>query len=230
MTRWLAAIVIVVLGTVGHADPESAPRRPMSVSARVYFDSGRQAYDTGAYDQAITAFQLGQRLEAHPDFLYALAQAYRKQGDCRRAIALYEAVLATRPPETEVARVGLNLVRCPSEPAARSSRPWYTDVIGGVLTGVGLVGLGAGTGYLVAAEHDVVAANRARTLTDHDRLAADGSHQRRLGTWFIAGGGVLTLAAIARYVLHDPSERDANNAIGLVPRVGGGVVSWEGRF
>ncbi|TMQ02483.1 MAG: tetratricopeptide repeat-containing protein [Deltaproteobacteria bacterium] len=112
----LAAIVMLGLAGAAQADPAKAVR-PMSESARPYFDRGAAAYAAGDYAEAIDVFERGQRLDAHPDFLYALAQAYRKQGDCVRAIALYQAFLATRPPDDEASRARANLERCPLAPA-----------------------------------------------------------------------------------------------------------------
>jgi hypothetical protein len=240
MTRLLAAIVVLaviaVVTTVGHAEPEA---RRMTAAAQPYFERGSQAYAGGAYDDAIIAFEAGQRLDDHPDFLYALAQAYRKQGDCGRATELYRAFLATRPPEKEATMAGLNLARCPTD---LEVRPWYTDATGDVLAGAALIGLGIGTGYLIAGERDITAGNRAAAgggasqvgqgrgaLAEYQRLTTDGVHERRVGTWIVAGGSALAVVAVARYVLHRPG-RAVSHGIAIAPRSGGGIVSWGARF
>jgi tetratricopeptide (TPR) repeat protein len=220
----------------------------MDEAARPYFERGAAAYDAGMYPQAIEAFERGQRLDPHPDFLYALAQAYRKQGDCTRAIALYQAFLATRPPDEEAARARSNLERCPLGPPAASAAPaspprdsppspppepveppWYTDLTGDVLGGAGLVGIGIGTTYLILADRSITRANDATTLAQAERLADSASREHRIGAWSLAGGGALALGAILRYALHRRSSRP-DRTVWVTPRADAVVVSWGGRF
>jgi len=118
MRALVLALSILALSSSGHAEPQAGAARPISEAARPYFDRGAAAYAAGAYSQAIEAFEHGQQLDPHPDFLYALAQAHRKLGDCTRAVALYQTFLATRPPAAEASRARANLERCPRPPAA----------------------------------------------------------------------------------------------------------------
>jgi tetratricopeptide (TPR) repeat protein len=184
------ALVMLGLAASGRADTPVAVSRPMNAEARVYFDRGAAHYESGAYAQAIDAFERGRRIDAHPDFLYALAQAHRKRGDCAAAIPLYQAFLATQPPEEEARRAQANLERCPRAAAPLATEPsfampppalatsppvatpeppataepvgpaWYADVTGGVLMGAGLIGAGVGTTYLVLGELNARRANR----------------------------------------------------------------------
>src|ERR1051326_6795982 len=106
--RHVVIFAIVVAAASVHADPAM-----MSGEARAHFDRGRELYDAGSYADAIAELSAGRELDPHPDFLYALAQAYRKLGDCAHAVAHYNAFLATHPPDAEAARVRANIARCP---------------------------------------------------------------------------------------------------------------------
>ena len=47
--------------------------------ARLFFESGERAYQEGAYEAAIAAFQQAQEVAPHPAIFFSLAQAYRLQ-------------------------------------------------------------------------------------------------------------------------------------------------------
>ena len=246
------ALLIAMLCGVAHANPSPAARTPMSAAANTYFQRGSAHYEAGQYAKAIEAFENGRRLDPHPDFLYAEAQAYRRSGDCAHAISLYQAFLATRPPEEEAERARANIERCPLHPSTPSAptqppestphapdpvptppqneSPWYTDVIGGALAGAGAIGVGVGATYLVMADHKIRDANNALTLGDLQRLGAAGSHDRQIGGWCIAGGSALLVGAIVRYALHGRGGHATSAAVRLAPEAGGGSVSLGGSF
>lgn len=247
-------VTIVALAGSAGANADPSGRAPMADAARQQFDRGAALYQAGEYAAAIATFEQGQRLDPHPDFLYALAQAYRKQGDCSRAIALYQAFLATRPPTTEAARARANLERCPLAPAPTppstplsiapspvppaapaatgedGGTPWYRDTFGDALLATGLVAAGVGATYLVLGNSAHDEAGRAANLADVERLVGDGVRDRKIGTWCLAGGGAFALAALARYALRSSPPSGPDRAVRVVPRAGSILVAWEARF
>jgi len=249
-------VTIVALAGSAGANADPSGRAPMADAARQQFDRGAALYQAGEYAAAIATFEQGQRLDPHPDFLYALAQAYRKQGDCSRAIALYQAFLATRPPTTEAARARANLERCPlaptptptppsaalsiapsavppAAPAATGEdggTPWYRDTFGDALLATGLVAAGVGATYLVLGNVAHDEAGRAANLADVERLVGDGVRDRKIGAWCLAGGGAFALAALLRYALRSSPPARPDRAVRVVPRAGSILVAWEARF
>ena len=242
MKTSLALLLITSLCDIAGANPEPAAPRPMSAAARPYFERGAARYEAGAYAEAIEAFETGRRLDSHPDFLYAEAQAYRRSGDCPRAIALYQSFLATHPPEEEAERARANLERCPLNPPPASPQappqtesPWYTDVTGGALAAAGVIAVGVGATYLVLGDHDIQDANhtgtmQGATLAQIERLASSGSRDRQIGGWSLAGGGALLAGAVVRYALHRRSGGATGSALRVMPAARGAAVSWGGIF
>lgn len=238
-------LVLAVLAGVAQADPA-----PMSAEARAHFDRGTAYYETGDFAAAITELEAGRQLDPNPDFLYALGQAYRKQGDCTHAVESYLAFLATHPPDAEATRARENIKRCspePAEPVAApppppivhraepppvvhrepdERAPFYTDVPGGVLAAGGLLGLGAGVTYFVLGERDARAANSAPTLARLQQLADSSDRDRTIGTVCTIAGGALAVGAVVRYVM---VGRRASG-VAVVPHASGASVVWSGRF
>jgi len=222
----------------------------MSTAARPYFERGAARYEAGEYAEAIEAFENGRRLDSHPDFLYAEAQAYRKSGDCTRAISLYQSFLAIHPPEEEAERARANMERCPLNPPPalpaaaphapapappQTESPWYTDVTGGVLAATGVIAVSVGATYLVMGDHNIRDANHAAampgaTLAQIERLASDGARDRQIGGWSIAGGGALLVGAVVSYALHRRSGGATGSALLVTPAARGAAVSWRGNF
>lgn len=72
--------------------------------ARVYFDAGKQAYESGDYQTAIRSFEHAYEKVPRPEIAFSLAQAYRKQfvvdtdaAKLRRAVELYRRYLDEVP-------------------------------------------------------------------------------------------------------------------------------------
>jgi tetratricopeptide (TPR) repeat protein len=248
MKRWLVPL-LVAASAGAHAQPSAAS--PMSDEARAYLDRGEALYKAGEYVRAIAEFDAGQRIEAHPDFHYAKGQAYRKLGDCPRAVASYQAFLATRPPEEEAARAHANIERCPvSPPQEAPAQPaqqqqqeqpsppraaWYRDRLGGVLAGAGTLGLAVGTTYLVLGDRSVRSANAAGSLAQLEELGATARRERTSGAVCLAVGGALAVGAAVRYALVGRRERASSasrsaRAISLSPQPSAIVLSWGGWF
>ncbi len=119
MHRCLASVLAIAVLVPALAAAQ--PRR-ISASARRELDRGLALFQARDYAGAILAFDLGYAIDPHPDFLYAKAQAQRIGGDCRGALASYDAFLETRPPEKEASRAQINMARCAELLAASAPR------------------------------------------------------------------------------------------------------------
>jgi tetratricopeptide (TPR) repeat protein len=58
--------------------------------ARQHYESGTRHYDLGHWDEAIADFEKAYELRPDPNFLYNLAQVYRRKGEIKRALDLYK--------------------------------------------------------------------------------------------------------------------------------------------
>lgn len=217
----------------------------MSPASKALYDFGTFLYTIGDYSAAIVGLEAGLELDPHPDFEYGLGQAYRLLGDCPHAVAHYRAFLATRPPDSEVARTRLNLARCaglaepdftgapgaqplppPPTPAPIDRSSWYTDLPGGVLAGAGLVGIVVGLTYFVKANNNVDLANLADTILDYQQHAEGIHHDRVVGAVALSAGAVLAGLAVIRYV--SVARRTPDIGVAITPT--GGSVQWTARF
>jgi tetratricopeptide (TPR) repeat protein len=65
--------------------------------AKLSFQAGKAHYQLGNYSDAIREFAAGYALTQQPDFLINLGQAYRAQGDTRKALDMFEKYLEKAP-------------------------------------------------------------------------------------------------------------------------------------
>lgn len=103
--RWVMALALALTARAAGAD-EPPPE------ARRHLDRGVALYNEGRFDEAVDELTAGLRVTPHPDLYYALGQAERRRGNCRRAVAAYRAFLRYKPPATEARRAEANIARC----------------------------------------------------------------------------------------------------------------------
>ena len=109
------------------------------------------------------------------------------------------------------------------------AKKWYADPTGGVLTGLGLAGVGAGVGLLV------VANSRAKTAADEDLnsdyldMRDSATKLRNGGAAALAIGSTLLLGGIIRYAVVAKKNKAATASVFVGPR-GMAGVSISGRF
>src|SRR2546426_5656634 len=94
------ALAVVLFASAAEARP-----KVMKPEAQGHYTRGLTLYKGKHYDEAISEFKLGYEIDPRPEFLYALAQAERKNGNCGAAIEHYRALLATNPPEQQATAV-----------------------------------------------------------------------------------------------------------------------------
>jgi len=90
----------------------------MSDEARAHYDRGIALFTAKDYAGAIRELEAGYALDARREFLFAEAQALRLQGDCKRAVPLYQQFLASEPTAVQVNATQIALGRCAQQLAA----------------------------------------------------------------------------------------------------------------
>lgn len=114
------AVVVAIALTATLARADAGPIHP---DARARLERGLALFEQQRYDEALAALEQGYAIDPRPEFLYARAQAERLAGRCARAIALYEAFLATAPTPEREAAARANLARCKDTLAATPPAP-----------------------------------------------------------------------------------------------------------
>jgi tetratricopeptide (TPR) repeat protein len=215
---------------------------------------GIELYKAGKYADAIPHLERAHKLDGKPDTLFALAQAQRLAGDCRNAAQNYKKVIEQVSDFTVAKLVQQNLTLCepdepkpavtsePREELAASAEPRVveqtvvrevrrTDKVAAVMFGGGMLALGAAGGFYVAASNNADAADRARSLEDHDLLADRATTQRTIV--YVAGGlGAAMIGfAVFRWTRGSSTDRaEATTDVAVVPTSGGGALWVTSRF
>jgi len=104
-----------LLPAVAMAEP--APQK-LDRKAAAHLLRGLEHYRNQEYNAAADEFQLGYAIDPSPDFLFAMAQARRRQGDCAAAVQSYRAFLKTGPSARQAAIAVRNVERCVQKPVA----------------------------------------------------------------------------------------------------------------
>jgi len=108
-------------------------------------------------------------------------------------------------------------------------KEWYKDPAGGVLTGLGVVGVGAGAALLIVASGNAKGASDAPSLADYNSQSDTALTQRNAGAGVLSVGGALLVAGVIRYVLvAKKNKASATASVWTAPGSGGLVFS--GRF
>lgn len=96
--------VILALGTIVGA-PDANPSdlansaAPSPPSAEALFHEGLKAYDAHDYGVALKLFQDAYSNSHEPEILFDIGQTFRALGNCREAIAHFDAFIAAVPPD-----------------------------------------------------------------------------------------------------------------------------------
>ena len=236
----LAPLFALVLATplVAHADPKA--------EAQAHLAKAMEAHGQDNFEVAAEELKAAYLLDPNPDLLYAIGQVYAKMGRCPDAIEYYQSYLETKPPPQAMVDTKTAIKSCekqPPPPPPPENKPlpppvvvaplapsaWYTDPVGGVLVGAGVVSMVVGVVLYTGARSDLDAAEEAPSLAEYDDLVDGARTKRTYSVLLIGGGAVLIGAGVARYVMRN---RDAHETqrVGLVPVDRGGLVTFGGSF
>ena len=104
-------------------------------------------------------------------------------------------------------------------PGTDSGAAWYSDPIGGALTGTGVVALGVGIGLYVSASSANSSADESDSYVEFSRLKDQARSRGRLAVASMSAGAVLVGAGVAWYVMRGGSKDEA-------PASGEGLSVW----
>lgn len=236
MTRWIAISIVLATTTIAAAD-----------TASDLIKQGLDQYKAGQYEDARRSLTKAYELDRKPETLFALAQAERLAGDCKAAIPHYRKVIELVPDFNVAKLVQQNLSLCgvaeppPTEDTDATSDPVQapppttivrtevrpTDKLAVMLFGIGALSIGSAGGLYLAASANRDAADKARTLGDHDELF-DRSKIQTTASAIAAGIGVtLITVAVVRWARGgEPSDKPGAD-VAIVPLSGGGAVSFS---
>jgi hypothetical protein len=212
---------------------------------------GIDLYKAGKYAESIPHLEKAHKLDGKPDTLFALAQAQRLAGDCASAAPNYHKVIEQVSDMNVAKLVQQNLSLCepdqPKQVEAKEERREEsqpapkpevvertvvrdvggTDKLAAALFGGGMLAVGVAGGLYVAASNNADAADRAKSLEDHDLLADRATAQRTI--MYVAGGVGVAMMGFAIYRWTSGGNKQKAD-VALVPSSGGGHFVVSGRF
>jgi tetratricopeptide (TPR) repeat protein len=212
--------------------------------------SAEELWRDGHYDEASALLRKAYELDPRPEYLYARASVEKDAGRCETTVELFEAFLATGPPEQDAAAARTAMKPCQDqlevaaaerppeeaepeeedvppppvsgepEPATPSDRPPRKDVLAGVLVGVGSGAALAGIGTLVAG---IVIHRNAEDAMTADAFVDERERGRLLtgiGIGVAATGVAIAIAGAIRYGVLARKHRAGTTARERGPRSG----------
>jgi hypothetical protein len=233
-------LLLIALTAAGPAAADDSPvptvpATDVGPSANDWLRVGLERYERGNLVGAIDAFERGHAREPRPVFLFAMAQAHRKRGDCARARALFDAFLATAPTDAQAIAAREQREKCeqapppppvaapapppPPPPAAAPPppprvRPWYSDRIALTAGAGGVIFLGASGALWLSSENAADAAATADTYDRH-RTLRERSESRRLYAGIALGAGLAATGITIWRIARDRSEPEPAPTAGV---------------
>jgi tetratricopeptide (TPR) repeat protein len=212
--------------------------------AKAHLAIAQRMFAVQQYDKAIAELQQAYVLDPKPEYLYAIAQAFRLAGDCTKAIRAYEQYLKTNPVASEAEKARANIERCktappppppppntppppavvqppppvPQPPAGKSgTASWTRDYVGHVLLGGGVVLGAVGTAMFLSGGSTIDSINASPTYDIYASRQADldGARLRqRLGVGAMITGGLLVIGGVMHYRISSGGARTLTASVG----------------
>jgi hypothetical protein len=124
--RWLIAVGLACVVSAAHAQPaQPSAEEVLGAEAFAHYRAGRAHYDVQDYAAAIAEFRAGYLIHQHPLFVFAIAKAQQKHGDCTGSIESLRRFIRTDPGDDWVAKASSDIAACEAqlrELAARDRR------------------------------------------------------------------------------------------------------------
>jgi hypothetical protein len=134
MTRWTRAVMAAVALRALTAAPSEAIADDAHLDlAQAYFEKGNAAYNLDRFDEAASWFAKSYEAWPTTDLLYNIAQAYRRAGACKQALAAYQRYLSLKEhgqeaplaaqERAEIEHFVAEATACVADESSRSSPP-----------------------------------------------------------------------------------------------------------
>jgi len=228
----IAASIVVLLIAMRLDDAQAQDIDP---DAKIHRDLAVEASKTKDWETAIREFEIAYSIDAQDGLLFGWAQAERFNGNCRRAIELYEMYLETEPDEDWADGTKTLIGECREQLVldGNDEEPEFTESTSDdgpkffthPLAIVGLIGLGIGGTVVVLGELKISGARDEQQREDFVDGLEQGTFIRRAG-WTMV---VLGVAAVAtRYFLWRKGNKET--AISAAVTDEQAMVFWIGRF
>jgi hypothetical protein len=96
-SRGFLLCIFIIVGSMTASPRDVWADHEATEQARMHYQEAQKQFDLGMWDAAIAEFSKAYELRPDPNFLYNMAQAYRRSGNARRAIDLYKNYLIKVP-------------------------------------------------------------------------------------------------------------------------------------
>jgi hypothetical protein len=103
--RGFVLCISIVVGSMTASSRDVLADDEATEQARMHYQEAQKQFDLGLWDAAVAEFTKAYELRPDPNFLYNMAQAYRRGGNARRAIDLYKNYLIKVPKSPQRAEV-----------------------------------------------------------------------------------------------------------------------------
>jgi hypothetical protein len=178
-----------------------------------HYQAGAKYYETGAYENALREFEIGQRRSPSPAFDFNIARCLDRLERVPEAIVAYEKYLANVPPPADAAEVRVRIDRLRALAPTPAALPPARHSLGG--TAIAAIALGASAVVIGATATALFGVTKADadgrttgccTRTDVDPLYAQRNASYAL--WGVAGAAlVVDVAMIALAVKERRARR-----------------------
>ena len=162
MTR-LALIAVIAWSSAARAQPITPPAEPANArateQAKQLYDAGSKHYDLHEFRAAVDAFRKAYAVLPDPQFLFNIAQASRKLGDCVNARAFYSAYLRgdASADRAQVARLMATTDECVAEEQVAAAREHRWRLVGTITAAAGAAVAAGGIYFSVDASRQASA-------------------------------------------------------------------------
>jgi tetratricopeptide (TPR) repeat protein len=255
-TAMRRVVVVLAVCLLWPPDALAQPRvTGVAPAAQPHLERGLKLFEAKDYPRALESFRAAYNIDPQPALLYAIAQAERLNGDCRRAIRFYEAFLRTGPKEVQALSARQNVERCAAElrrappasqpasapavveapssppllplpPPPPAPRPsWRANWLGHGLVLSGVAVAAAGAALWGVGQAAITSANGAADYGTFAARRGDAAHAETLRAVGVVGVSAGAALVVAGALTYALRGRRAPERAALAPVVGPGSAA-----